>query len=129
LLRSQAGIQTIKAPQPANTPPQKTDPRHNNRLFNRLFLKFFRRLLDQALESTAKEWIGTTKNRIDEECIRARDLGDMSREDYHKGIERNRETFASIKACELSGALASGNKRAFSQAAEKKAGVDEGPEE
>lgn len=85
--------------------------------------------LDQALERTAKEWIGTTKNRIDEECIRARDLGDMGREDYHKGIERNRETFASIKIGELIGALASGNKRAFSQAADKKAGVDEGPEE
>ena len=85
--------------------------------------------LDQALESTAKEWIGTTKNRLDEECIRARDLGDMSREDYRKGIERNRETFASIKPSELSSALATGNKRAFSQAVQKKAGVDEGPEE
>ena len=53
----------------------------------------------------------------------------MSREDYQKGIERNRETFASIKPSELSGALAIGNKRAFSQAVQKKAGVDEGPEE
>lgn len=85
--------------------------------------------LDHALESTAKEWIGTTKNRLDEECIRARGLGDMSREDYQKGIERNRETFASIKSSELGGALATGNKRAFSQAVQKKVGVDEGPAE
>jgi hypothetical protein len=85
--------------------------------------------LDQALESTAKEWIGTSKNRLDEECIRARELGDMNREDYRKGIERNRETFASIKSSDLGGALSSGNKRAFSQAVQKKGGVDEGPEE
>ena len=85
--------------------------------------------LDQALESTAKDWIGTSKNRLHEECIRARELGDMNREDYPKGIERNRETFASIKPSDLCGALSSGNKRAFSQAAQKKDGVDEGPEE
>jgi len=30
--------------------------------------------LDRALESTTKEWIGITKNRLDEHCIRARDL-------------------------------------------------------
>jgi hypothetical protein len=41
----------------------------------------------------------------------------------------NRETFASIKPSELSSALVTGNKRAFSQAVQKKAGVDEGPEE
>lgn len=85
--------------------------------------------LDQALNSTAKEWVSATKNRLDEECIRARELGDMSREDYRKGIERNRETFAAIKPSKLCDALATGNKRAFSQAVQKKAGVDEGPEE
>nr|WP_313015703.1 hypothetical protein [Brucella intermedia] len=85
--------------------------------------------LNQSLESTAKEWISTTTNRLDEECIRARELGDMKREDYHKGIERNRETFAAIKPNELCDALATGNKSAFRQAVQKKAGVDEGPEE
>jgi hypothetical protein len=85
--------------------------------------------LDVALESTAKEWVGTAKNRIDEECIRARDLGDMSPEDYSKGIERNRETFAAINPSEVCSALVTGNKRAFSQALRKKDGLDEGPEE
>lgn len=85
--------------------------------------------LDQALGSTSKEWISTTKNRLDEECIRARELGDMSREDYRKGIERNHETFAAVKPSELCDALANGNKRAFSHAGQKKSGVDEGPEE
>lgn len=85
--------------------------------------------LDQALSSMAKEWIGTTKNRLDEECIRARDLGDMRHEDYRQGIERNRETFAAIKPSELRDALVASNKRAFSQAVQKKNDVDEGPEE
>lgn len=85
--------------------------------------------LDQSLDSTVKEWIDTTKNRLNEECIRAREHGDMKREDYHKGIERNRETFAAIKPNELCDALATGNKRAFRKAVQKKAGVDEGPEE
>lgn len=85
--------------------------------------------LDQALDSMAKEWLGTTKNRLDEECIRARDLGDMSREDYRQAIERNRETFAAIKSSELRDAVVVGNKRAFSQAGQKKNDVDEGPEE
>jgi hypothetical protein len=87
------------------------------------------RALDQALDSTVKEWVGTTKNRLDEECIRARDLGDMSHEDYRKGIERNHETFAAIKPSEIRNALATSNKRSFRQAIHKKTGVDEGPEE
>jgi hypothetical protein len=85
--------------------------------------------LDQALANTARDWIGTTKNRLDEECIRARDLGDMSREDYQKAIVRNRETFAAIKPSDLREALATGDRNAFNQALRKKAGVDEGPDE
>lgn len=85
--------------------------------------------LDQALDSTAKEWTGIIKNRLDEECIRARDRGDMRLADYRKGIERNHETFSAIKSNELCAALASGNKRAFHPVIQKKSGVDEGPEE
>ncbi len=85
--------------------------------------------LDDALERTVKGWIGITKNRLDEECIRARDLGDMTHENYHKGIERNREAFVAIKPGELCDALSTGNKRAFRQAVQRKAGVDEGPEQ
>lgn len=85
--------------------------------------------LDQALSGTVSDWIGMTKNRLDEECIRARDLGDMNLEDYRRGIERNRETFANINPDALSDALTTGDKRAFKQAQQKKTGVDEGPDE
>lgn len=85
--------------------------------------------LDDALISAAKDWIGVTKNRLDEECIRARDLGDMNTENYRKGIDRNRETFSAIDPAKLRDALVSGNKRAFGSAHQKKVGVDEGPDE
>lgn len=85
--------------------------------------------LDRALSSTVSDWIGMTKNRLDEELIRARDIGDMNVKDYRKGIERNRETFASINPDALSDTLTTGNKRAFKQAQQKRTGVDEGPDE
>jgi len=85
--------------------------------------------LDQALQSTVADWIGVTKNRLDEQCIRARDLGDMNQDDYRKSIERNAETFAGMDRRVLSDALANADKRAFKQAQQKKTGVDEGPDE
>ena len=85
--------------------------------------------LDQALWSTVTEWTAITKNRLDEECIRARDLGDMSHEHYRKGIDRNQETFDGIRTNELYHALLSGSPSAFNQASRKKTGVDEGPDE
>ena len=86
------------------------------------------RPLDQALRSAVTDWTAITKNRLDEECIRARDLGDMNHENYRKGIERNHETFHAIRPNELCDALFSGN-GAFKQAIRKKVGVDEGPNE
>lgn len=85
--------------------------------------------LEQALPSTVSDWVGITKNRLDEECIRARDHGDMNESDYRKSIERNRETFASIDTDAVCGALIVGDKHAFKQIQQKKAGVDEGPDE
>lgn len=83
--------------------------------------------LDRALESTVRDWVDITKNRIDEECIRARDTGDMSRSDYAKGIERNRETFAAVDVDGLCAALTSGNKNAFRRMARKD--VNDGPDD
>ena len=87
------------------------------------------RALDQAILSAVTDSIGITKNRLDEECILARDLGDMSHENYHKGIERNQEAFNAIRPNELCDALVSGNGRAFKQGTRMKRGVDEGPDE
>lgn len=85
--------------------------------------------LDQAVASTVSDWIGINKNRLDEECIRARDIGDMNENEFRKGIERNRETFANINSDALCDALTTGDKHAFKQAQQKKTGIDVGPDE
>jgi len=85
--------------------------------------------LDEAVKSTADEWIGETKNRIDEECIRARDIGDMTREQYAKSLDRNGETFGAIDANALGDALYAGKKNTFRKANSNKEGLDEGPED
>lgn len=83
--------------------------------------------LDLALGSAVSELIGNAKNRIDEECIRARDVGDMSRSDFIKGVQRNLETFSSIDVGSLCAALENGNKNAFRRTARKD--VNDGPDE
>ncbi len=87
------------------------------------------RALGQAILSAVTDSIGITKNRLDEQCIRARDLGDMNHENYRKGIERNHEAFGAIRPNELCDALVSDNGRAFRQVTRMKVGVDEGPDE
>ena len=87
------------------------------------------RALDQAFPSTVTDWIDISKNRLDEECIRARDRGDMNQENCRKGIDRNHEAFEIMRPNELCNALMSGNHRAFRQATRRKVGVDEGPDE
>ena len=87
------------------------------------------RALDKAFPCAVTDWIDITKNRLDEECIRARDRGDMNQENCRKGIERNHEAFEIIGSNELCNALIFGNQRAFRQTTRKKVSVDEGPDE
>lgn len=85
--------------------------------------------LNEAVDETRNELLNIAKNRIDEECIRARDIGDMSQESYRKALERNRETATAVNRDALRDALFSGKKDAFKRAAKNKKGVDEGPDE
>ncbi|MHA6298763.1 hypothetical protein [Devosia sp. CAU 1758] len=83
--------------------------------------------LQPAMLATTREWIGIVKNRLDEDCIQARDLGDMSRSDYQKGLERNAEAFSGIEVERLCQAMRDGDRRAFGSP--KTIHVDEGPGE
>lgn len=85
--------------------------------------------LNQALKATTEEWIRETKNRIADECIRVRDIGDMTREEYRQALGRNRDAFAAVNLDAICDALLSGKKGAFKSAVRKKSGVDEGPDE
>lgn len=82
--------------------------------------------LQTAMKATTREWVGIVKNRLDEDCIQARDLGDMSRVDYQKGLERNAEAFSGIDLEKLCRAMQDGDRRAFTSP--KHMTVDEGPE-
>lgn len=84
--------------------------------------------LEQALVSSTNAWISITQNRFDEECIRARDCGDMKSVDYEKSIERNHLSFCSIDSKQFYTALIRGDKRAFRPLGHKKSDVDEGPD-
>lgn len=86
-----------------------------------------RKSFDLALERAVSEILDNAKNRIDEECIRARDTGDMSRSDFHKGLERNKETFEGVDAASLCTALENGNKNAFRRTARRD--TDDGPDD
>ncbi|MCQ0990339.1 hypothetical protein [Jiella marina] len=83
--------------------------------------------LQPALDAATREWVGIVKNRQDEHCIQARDLGDISRVDYQKCLERNAEAFSNIDVEKLCQAMKDGNRRAFSSP--KRVTVDEGPEQ
>ena len=85
--------------------------------------------IDQALRSAVGELIEITKRRLDTECIKARDIGDMNQENFHKGLQRSRETFDAIDQTKICTALSSGDLRAFRKATQEKSGLDEGPDE
>ena len=82
----------------------------------------------QALNRSVRDWTGMARSRIEEECIRARDTGDMTWDNYRKGVARAREAFDGIECGQIARALLAGDRRAFSQATTRAVGVDEGPE-
>lgn len=84
--------------------------------------------LGAALAQTTEDLVISSKNRLDEDCMRSRDLGDMNEKNYRKALVRNGEAFAGLDADKIAGALRSGNRHAFSAALQKKVGVDDGPD-
>lgn len=82
----------------------------------------------QALNDSVKDLIGTARSRIEEECIRARDVGDMSWASYRKGVVRSQEAFDGVDPGRIAGALLSGDRQAFKPASVQAIGLDDGPE-
>lgn len=85
--------------------------------------------LDKALLNSVTDWVGTARSRIEEECIRARDVGDMSERDFQKGMSRSREAFNGVDATHIGQALMAGDKTAFKGAVHAKLCVNDGPED
>ncbi|MFN6951135.1 MAG: hypothetical protein ACK4NE_00870 [Albidovulum sp.] len=83
--------------------------------------------LDRALDAAVKEEVGEARNRFEEECIRLRDTGEMSREACQRAIGKTNDAFDAVNSRDVCAAIREGDKNAFKSATAKREGLDEGP--
>lgn len=83
--------------------------------------------LRQAVEATVIGLKSGARNRIEEECIRVRESGEMREDQFTHTVMQARATFDSLAIDEICDALYAGNKNAFKEAISKKDGLDDGP--
>lgn len=83
--------------------------------------------LPNALDATIKQEIGEVRNRFEEEFIRARDTGEISREVCQRAFDKLNAAFDAVERQDVCDALQEGNKNAFKDAASRREGLDEGP--
>ena len=84
--------------------------------------------LDLALEASVRDQIGEVRNRIEEECIRARESGEMRQDQFDRAVTQANAAFDTVAKDAICNALRAGDKDAFKGAASKREGLDEGPD-
>jgi len=84
--------------------------------------------IEQALEATVSDQIGEARSRIEEECIRARDSGEMRQDQFDRTVTEANAAFDALSKNEICDALRAGDKNTFKGAVSRKEGVDEGPD-
>lgn len=80
----------------------------------------------QAMKACASEQMSEAMNRIQEECIVAREFGVMWQDQFNNTIKQASATFNELDIDKICEALLNGNKNAFKDAVSKKEGLDEG---
>jgi hypothetical protein len=83
--------------------------------------------MGQALQASLSDQISVAKNRIEEECIRAREAGEMRQTQFDCVISQAKKAFEALDKETICDALRAGSKDAFKGAASKKEDIDEGP--
>ncbi len=83
--------------------------------------------LDLALDAAVEEEVGEARNRFEEECIRLRDTGKMSRHACQRAIGKTNDAFDAVNRRDVCAAIRKGDKNAFKAATAKRVGLDEGP--
>jgi len=83
--------------------------------------------VQHALDAAVSEQIREARNRIEEECISAREGGGMLQDHFSRTISQSSTIFDSLIKNDVCKALLAGNKNAFKNAVSKKVGLDEGP--
>lgn len=81
----------------------------------------------QALDASVSNQISVVRNRIEEECIRAREVGEMRQDQFDYTVTQASATFDLLARNKICEALLAGDKKAFKGAVSKKKGLDEGP--
>jgi hypothetical protein len=84
--------------------------------------------LSNALLSAAEHLVDTGYSRLDDECIRRRDVGAMNHHDCIKARDRIAKSFDAIDRKELSRLLRAGDKTMLRAMLRKKDGVHDGPD-
>ena len=83
--------------------------------------------IGEALEASVDDQIGKARNRIHEECIHARETGEIRQEQLERTITRANEAFDTMPGDDICDALRAGDHNAFKIPASKRKGLDEGP--
>jgi hypothetical protein len=83
-------------------------------------------VLRQALEISVSDHVSESRNRIVDECIRARETGEMWPDQFSRAVSNANAIFDVLAKNEVCDALLDGNKKAFKDAVSKKKGLDEG---
>ena len=83
--------------------------------------------LQRAIQASVDCYINRARNRIQEECIRARDSGEMLQDDYKRTVTSASTAFDAMSKYKICDALLTRDKNAFENDASKKNGIDEGP--
>lgn len=83
--------------------------------------------IEEALEASVDDQIRKAKIRMEEECIRARDCGEMRKDQSDCMVTRANVVFDGLPRRAICDALRKGDKDAFKGAASKRDGLEEGP--
>ena len=79
-----------------------------------------------ALDAAIKDQIGEARSRFQEECIRAREMGEMSRDAFDRAHEKINSAFDAVESEKVRDALIAGKNDAFEKDLGGGDGVDEG---
>ena len=83
--------------------------------------------LRQAMDAAVRDHIREVRSRIQEECIRAYEAGQMGQNQFYRIVNQVSAILDSLPMAKVCEALLTGDRDAFKSAASMKIGLDEGP--
>lgn len=86
-----------------------------------------KKVLEQAVASSVDAQIDISRTRMQEECIRSCESGEMNRNQLEATIDRTNTVLGSLDRQNICEVILACDKQAFKDAVAKKEGIDEGP--